>query len=169
MKGRRSHKIKASVVHPSIYYFYPPPTPYQFCAWPRFNFNLFQKKYIYLVLFNGYVRLIQFMGRALRLGQAKGAECCGYEGVWRCGHMSNYIHVLHMRCMYKMDRRGGGRGVQKSFSRILPTSVLSIGLIWEIFRKTHRKEIFGNLKRQRKFLVSLLMVCGLSVCFYPIW
>ena len=26
----------------------------------------------------------------------------------RCGHMTNEIHVLHMRSMYKIDRKGGG-------------------------------------------------------------
>ena len=42
----------------------------------------------------------------------------------RCGHMTNYILVLHMRSMYKIDRRGRERGGQKSFSRKLPLSYL---------------------------------------------
>ena len=44
--------------------------------------------------------------------------------------MINYIHVLHMRSMYKINRRGGR--VQKSFPRNLPL----------IFQLNHYKEWF---------------------------
>ena len=33
--------------------------------------------------------------------------------------MINDIHVIHIIAMYKINRRGGGGGVQKSFSRKL--------------------------------------------------
>ena len=36
------------------------------------------EKKIFYVLFKGYVRLRQFLGRALRLLQARVAERCGY-------------------------------------------------------------------------------------------
>ena len=79
----------------------------------------FPSKLVYIFI----VRLgpLAFLGRALRLGQARGpsaaartglgAEHRGWErlGAGRCSHMTNYIHVLHMRSMYKIDRiRGGG-------------------------------------------------------------
>ena len=34
----------------------------------------------------------------------------------------NFIHVLNMRCIYKIDRRGGG-GSTKSYTRKLPTLI----------------------------------------------
>ena len=31
----------------------------------------------------------------------------------RCSYMTNYIYVLHMRCMHKVDRTGGGGEIPK--------------------------------------------------------
>ena len=55
-----------------------------------------------LVNSQGQVRLIHFLGRALRLGKALGL---GFRA-GRCGHMTNFIHVLNMRCVQKIERRG---------------------------------------------------------------
>ena len=41
--------------------------------------------------------------------------------------MTNYIYVLHMRSMYRIDRRGG---VLKTYTRRLPTSFLVLLLSW---------------------------------------
>jgi len=44
-----------------------------------------------------------------RLGQARGPGAVA---------MTNFFHVLNMRCMYKIDRRGG-----ESFFRKLPNFI----------------------------------------------
>ena len=66
--------------------------------------------------------LRHFLGFVLRLGQDWGPSATARTGLrsGRCGHMTNFINVLSIECMYKIDRREGGGGVQKSFSRKLP-------------------------------------------------
>ena len=66
--------------------------------------------------------LRKFLGRAQRLGHARGPSAAArtYKGAGRCGHMTNYLHVLHMRSMYNNDCGGG---VQKLFSRKHPDRV----------------------------------------------
>ena len=62
------------------------------------------------------------MGRALRLGQARGpspAAKTGYGAADTCP-------ILIMRSMYKID----GGGVHNSFSRKLP---ISLGYVWTLF------------------------------------
>ena len=66
--------------------------------------------------FQGQVRTISGPSAAALTGQ--GAERCGQKrlggrgndrlGAGHSGHMRNYIHLLHMRSMYKIDRGGGG-------------------------------------------------------------
>ena len=51
------------------------------------------------------------MGRALRLGPARGPSAAATCLIFKI--------LLHLRSMYKIDRRGGGRGVQKSYTRKL--------------------------------------------------
>ena len=55
---------------------------------------------------------LAFLGRALQLGQARGPGAA---------RPHDFIHVLNIRCMFKIDRPGGG---QKSFSRKLPKEVM---------------------------------------------
>ena len=49
-------------------------------------------------------------GRALRLAQDRGPSAAARtgSGAWGCGNMVNYIHFLHKRFMYKIDRRRAG-------------------------------------------------------------
>ena len=138
-KAQTAHCIIAYIssvtitgVRPSIRFLAPRPSlplPINFV-----HDNLFFNKIIYSLLFQGQVRLIQFPGRALRLGQARGPSAAGRtgkrpsaaarkgQGAVRCGHEVNYIHVLHIRSMYIIDRRGKW-GVQKSYTRKLPITV----------------------------------------------
>ena len=46
----------------------------------------------------------------MRLGHARGPSAAARTdlGAGRCGHMSNFIPLLNMRCMHKIDRKGGG-------------------------------------------------------------
>ena len=64
------------------------------------------------LLFYYYFKLrLEFLDRAPQLGQATSTASRTGEGAERCGHLTIYIYVLHMRSMYKIDRRGRG-GVQ---------------------------------------------------------
>ena len=58
------------------------------------------------------MRLKKFLGSALQLGQTKRPSDAPRkeQGARCCGHMVNYIHVLHTRYMNKIDRREGEEG-----------------------------------------------------------
>jgi len=72
---------------PSWYTIFGPPRPSP--SYDHF-FNTFQQ--------NQYLEQSSGPSAAARTG-------CGARS---CGHMVNYIHVLHIRSMYKIERRGEG-------------------------------------------------------------
>ena len=53
-------------------------------------------------------KIISGPSAAVRTGWEPSAAARMGQGVGHCDHMTNYIHVLHMRSMYKIDRRGRG-------------------------------------------------------------
>ena len=79
----------------------------------------FQRFSIKLVFFQ--VRSRHFLGRALRLVPARGPSAAA---TW-----SSYIHVLHLRSMYKIDRRGGGSKNRSLGSYLCEIKVL-IYILW---------------------------------------
>ena len=115
-------------VRPSIRLLDPPPY-YQFCTFCKFFSKLV---YIFRVMLGP----LAFLGRALRLGQARGPSAAARrgQGAGRCDPITHFINVLNMS-MYKIDRRGrgGGEGVQKSYTRKLyPKLTLSVSFCIQV-------------------------------------
>ena len=62
--------------------------------------------------------------------------------------MTNNINVIDMRPMYKFERRGGGRGVQKSYNRNMP-NILVIAELRNILSKNNTGIRYGLNLRER--------------------
>ena len=95
-----------------------PPPPMNFVHGPYFPAKLLIITFYYF-----RVRLSSFLGRALRLGRARGPSAAARGPGAAAMHGTNDIHVIHIITLYKIDRRGGpwggGVGVQISFNRKL--------------------------------------------------
>ena len=63
------------------------------------------------------VKTISGPSAAARTGQGAGRRDQDRLGAERCGHMTNYIHLIRIRSMYKIYRRGG-RGQKIVFQEI---------------------------------------------------
>ena len=72
--------------------------------------NFQQNYYLFSIILGiGQVKIISGPSAPARTGQRPSTAAMTGQGVGRCSHMTNYIHVLHIRS-YKIYRRGRGRG-----------------------------------------------------------